>query len=176
MQNYYPIEPIKAYVKSSQILHQGSYEKEIIECEIIAVCLYVNEAITFMIKLDDGEIFRYIPSHVLYWTDIIIGELSFEEVNYHNSLDDDVKISVIDTLKGDASAYIHQKDQWMPCSYILSIDFYKEDRMINLVKLYTGQFAWLPFHKLKFKACNEIQTNFKNFKAQRQKWIVGGEK
>lgn len=39
MQNYFDITPIKAYVRSSQILSE--YSDLLTECEIIGICAYI---------------------------------------------------------------------------------------------------------------------------------------
>ena len=38
MQNYFDITPIKAYVRSSQVLNE--YSDLLTECEIIGICAY----------------------------------------------------------------------------------------------------------------------------------------
>ena len=64
MQNHYPIKPIKAYVFKNFLTDDHNDKINFfIECEIIGLCLYEGEAITFDIVLNDGSIFNYIPPH-----------------------------------------------------------------------------------------------------------------
>lgn len=174
MKNYYAIEPIEAYVQTDLILNHWdeNYNSPFKPCEIIAVIFYVGEAPTFMIKLEDGEIFRYIPSDKLSLTKQSLNVYELNDLVYHNSLDDDVKISVITTLNGESSCYIKDKDEWISSEYIMSFDFYKKDRMLNLMKLDNGQLAFLPFHKIKFKNIDTITKKFNSFKKQTKKYIV----
>lgn len=167
--NNYPIKPIKALVKSSQILNSQHIKCTFLECEIIGLSLYKDEACTCIIKLEDGECFRYIPLHSLYWKRSI-DNLDLTDLLAHNNLSDDVKISYIETLNGNSSCYIN--GTWHACEYVMSVDYYTEGRMLNLLKLDNGMFAMLPFNKIKFKPINEIEFNFKKYKKQTEKYSV----
>ena len=71
-------------------------------------------------------------------------------------------------LKNIKLAYCKKDDSWHKVvEYVLTVDWYKDNDLLNLVKLENGYFAFLPNHKLKmneersFKKYNKIRNTFK---------------
>ena len=176
MQNYYAISPIKAYVKSSQVLLEEAVKAPYLPCHIIGICLYKDEALTFLIKLGDGEVFSYIPITALRWKIKKEKNYTLDELVYVNSPSSQISISEIDTLKGEISCYIKQRDKWLKGTYLLTIDFHEDNELCNFVKLNNGHFALLPFHKMKFKERRKIKKSFKQYKKQRETYIISPNK
>lgn len=63
MNNYMSLrKPLKGFLRAEQVLDEDYISNEYIPCEVIGLCFYTYEVITFLIKLSDGEVFSYIPA------------------------------------------------------------------------------------------------------------------
>lgn len=173
-QNYYAIQPIEAFINSKQIKHE--FDDDLTHCHIIGITLYEGEALTFLVKLKGGECFRYIPITSLYWKQPKGVMYEMNDLIYHNNKSDKVKVNEIETLQDECMCYIKHRKQWIKGEYILSVDYYKNERMLNLIALENGQFALLPFHKIKFGKLGEVELKFDRFKKQTEKYIVDDDK
>ena len=169
MQNHYPIKPIKAYVFKNFLTDDHNDKSNFfIECEIIGLCLYEGEAITFDIVLNDGSIFNYIPPHKIKHDISTHFSIGLSNLVYHNCKSMEITVSYMDALKNIKLAYCKKDDSWHKVvEYVLTVDWYKDNDLLNLVKLENGYFAFLPNHKLKmneersFKKYSKIRNTFK---------------
>lgn len=163
--NYQSILIKDCYVRSEQLIDDCKHE--FLKCDIIGLCVYENECLTFLIKLSDGEAFSYIPPTSVFWKVPQESELVLEDLCYVNSPDNKVSISKIEHLKVPSSCYIKRLDKWFSAEYLYTIDFFRENELLNLLALESGHLAFLPFHKIKFKEIHLIKKEFKKYKKQR---------
>lgn len=151
MKNHYSIKPINCFVKND-ILY-GKNKKGLTKGKIIALCLYENEAVCFDIVLNDGSIFNYIPLHkVLHKKKV--KDIDLRDLVYHNSNSLEISLNKISYLKkaSNGLAYLRHRNEWIEIEkYIMSIDWYEGNDLLNLLKLKNGYFAFLPNHKIKIE-------------------------
>ena len=171
IQNYYAIKPIDAFVYAEYLL-ENQKDTDLLPCQIIGLCVYKNETITFLIMLDDGEVFAYIPFHYLIHKESTEKQYALNDLIPINSPSYNISINPIETLEGDVSVYMKNHHVWLSGQYICTIDYYEDNELFNLIKLENGQFAMIPFHKMKFKSLSTIQKSFKNYKKQRNTYIL----
>jgi hypothetical protein len=112
-----------------------------VKAKIRALELYPNSVPTFTVQLFDGSIFNYIPV-----TNIIF---NLNELCYHNCPKEQASIHRYDF--NFKYAYIKQRNQWVGCSYLLTVDWFTGNDVLHMIKLDNGQFAFLPNHKLNVK-------------------------
>lgn len=156
MKNHYSIQPINVYIFKSLLYNNDS--KELINCTIIGLCLYENETLCFDIILEDGSIFNYIPLDKIVYKKEYDSNITLKDLVYHNSPSIEISLNYIDSLKNMKLAYLKNLNQWIEIEdYILTIDWYKGNDLLNLVKLNNGFFALLPNHKIKMNNIKEFE-------------------
>lgn len=156
MKNHYSIKPISAYVFESLLYNNDS--KKLINCTIIGLCLYENETLCFDIILEDGSIFNYIPLHKIIHNKEYDKNITLKDLVYHNSPSIEISLNYIDNLKNMKLAYLKNLNKWIEIEdYIVTIDWYKGNDLLNLVKLKNGYFALLPNHKIKMNDIKEFE-------------------
>lgn len=172
--NYYSLFIPDCYLLSNQVYNEEDIVTNFLKCDIIGLCVYKDECLTFLIKLEDGEVFSYIPIHSVFWKPIDNSDNRIDLTNlvYVNCPDYDIKINYIDYLNVELSCYLKNLDKWLSGRYVCTIDFYNDNELLNLLKLDNGNFALLPFHKLKFKSLKDINRCFNNYKKQRLTYKV----
>lgn len=145
MKNHYFIEPIKAFVKSEQILSEPS--QKLTECEIIGFCTYVGEHITAIIKLSDGVVFDYIPLSSLCSNNL--GAFENEGVIYNCP---DLSITIQKTPRNLRSVQYtnKEKETFTRGKSIYLIDFYESNELFVFIENENGGFAMRPLHKTLF--------------------------
>ena len=105
-----------------------------------------------------------------FWKETKEELYGLKELVYNNSISNEVTIDIFDYLKDKkAQVYIKQRDQWIEGEYLLSIDWYKDNDLMNFIKLDNGQFAFLPNHKMLF---GEVPNEFKPYKKARWEWVI----
>ena len=171
MQNYYEIKPIKAFVDSKQILKEETDKP--LACEIIALSIYKDEVITATIMLDNGAIFSYIPFSSLSINEQSSFKYNIQECHFVNAPDYEIAITYFKSLD-DLYFKNFEKDEWFEGHYILTIDFIKENELVNLIVDEDGDFLLRPFHKLIFGKTKEDVENidFSIFKKQRNTYTI----
>ena len=177
MQNYFDITPIKAYVRSSQVLNE--YSDLLTECEIIGICAYTWETLTALIKLNDGAVFSYIPFSSLTLkktkakTEDAIFHLTPQEAGFVNCPDCELAISYLKNLDIPLTYYSVFTKSWNLGRYILTVDFVRDNELLNLlVDEKTGNLLFIPFHKVKFVAGESLDIRVKQYKKQRDTYRV----
>lgn len=173
MANYYDLKPINAFVKSEQILKNSN--ESAIPCKIIALSIYKDEVITATIMLDCGAVFSYIPFNSLSLNPKSEFPYELRECHSVNSPDSNIDISYLESLKNSSLFFKHfGKDSWLPGEYICTVDFYKDNELVNLICDENGDLLLRPFHKILFnqepKDIDKI--NFKQFKKQRKTYKI----
>jgi len=170
---HYSIKPIDIFIDEKLFTEK---ESKIINGRIIAIDIYPKEAITFTILLDNGTIYNYIPVDKVFWVNPKkrLDPLTFEmkDLIYNNSLSNEVTIDIFDYLVTDIDAarcFIKQKQKWQSARYILSIDWYNDNDLLNFMKLENGQFAFLPNHKILF---NNFDDTFQPYQKARWECVV----
>lgn len=167
MKNHYSINNINGYVRKGLLYNNDSIE--LINCKIISLCLYKNETLCFDIVLEDGSIFNYIPLHEIYHNKEFDKNIELKDLVYHNSPSINISLNYINELNNLKLAYLKYKDEWIEViEYIVTIDWYKENDLLNLVKLNNGYFALLPNHKLKMNK----EKSFEKYSKIRESYIV----
>lgn len=147
------IPPIKAYVKETFLYDMDPQKTELLPCFLYGVTSYPGYTLTFDIWLrDTGGTFAFMPLHALQATrEKPSVTLDLEDLTCRNCPDPEIAVSSSEFLKEKpVYAYLKRRNLWMLAEYILSVDWYKENELVNIVRLENGQFAALPNHRLLF--------------------------
>ena len=162
------IKPIKAYVHESVLYDEDLTKQDFIECTIFAVSSYKEESVTFGIILKDGSVFFYIPPHKLT---INKDKLKYElkDLVYHNCVDDEFVVNYYSFLQKKVSVYLKNEDNWVSGEYQFTIDWYKDNGLLHLIILDSGQFCLMPSHKVKF---NGGEKKFVFYKKIHSTWKI----
>lgn len=165
-------KPIKSYIKGKQVLGENS--KEILPCEIISLCFYKGEAVTFQVLLEDGEVFSYIPFMAIVHNGVNNLNLTLKQSCFLNAPSTEVSMFT-NNLPKEVSFYEKELKKWYKGEYITTIDFYNDNELLNLILIEEdGVYSFIlsPYHKMKFKRIDKIERSFNNFKKQREDFIV----
>jgi hypothetical protein len=162
------INPIKAFVHESVLYDEDLSKKDLIECTVFSVSSYKDESITFGIVLKDGSVFFYIPPHKLT---VLRTQPKYElkDLVYHNCVDDEFVITCHDFLKKEVFVYLKNEDEWVSGKYQFTIDWYKDNGLLHLIILDSGQFCLMPSHKVKF---NGGEKKFVFYKKMHSIWKI----
>lgn len=158
---YHELEkPIKAFLKGKDI----GIDK-ILYCDLIALNVYPNEAITFSIIVD-GSLFDYISPENVFMYEKNKCNLMLNDLVYNNNVSEDFvvfKSSFFQNKK--LLAYFKHKNTWLKVKeYYFSLDWYKDNDKRHFVLLENGQFAFVPNHKIKCDNKKEFNKNFKKIR------------
>jgi hypothetical protein len=148
------IKTFKAYI-AQEFLYDMDPSKigSHLPCVVFGVSTYINETLTFNILLQDGSMFQYIPFHALRLNDkeTDFPSLELRDLVYHNCRNLEIDCHTFDHLKGTVNCHFRYKDIWIPGEYFTTIDFYKGNDTLHIIKLENGQLTALPTSRVKFK-------------------------
>ncbi|MBY0359890.1 MAG: hypothetical protein K2W82_17940 [Candidatus Obscuribacterales bacterium] len=165
------IQPFRCRIRLEYLYDMDpAYLGQFRNCTVFALSSYEGHVPTFKILLDDGTVFAYIPATALvHGTESKDPQLELCELVYHNCPSGNFCINSFAELQGPVNVFIKQKGLWLEGEYILTMDWYEGNDLLNLVALANGQYALLPFHKVKFK---NGPREFSRFKKLRQIWTI----
>ncbi len=166
---HYDIKPIRAFVHESVLYDEDLTKKEMIPCTIFSLSCYKGEAITFGIVLDEGSVFFYIPPHKISLKKDT-PKYDLKDLVYNNCESEVFTVKKFKRLGvKPVSVYLKNKDKWVKGKYKLTIDWYKGNDLVHMIELETGEFCFLPSHKLKFEGARK---KFKAFLKMHSTWKV----
>lgn len=173
MRNMYDIKPIDAYIKRNQIRETGD-TPTLESCKVIGISTYKNETLTFIVMLENKEVFTYIPpTAILLKYESDNKNYKLKDLCYSNCDDFEISINYLKNLDTDLSIYLKESDEWVSGRYLYTIDFINENNLMNLVTIEDKYLAFVPFHKIKFDNIEHVTKSFdKDFKKQRNTYIV----
>lgn len=162
------IKPIKAYVHESVLYDEDSKKTGFIECTVFAVSSYKGESVTFAIILKDGSVFFYVPPHKLTISKDPL-KYSLTDLVYHNCEDHEFVVNYHSFFQKKVYVYLKTEDEWVAGQYQFTMDWYKENGLLHLIILDSGQFCFMPSHKVKF---NGGEQEFVFYKKMHSIWKV----
>lgn len=139
---------------------------------LFAISSYAGHALTVQVLLAGGGVFSYLPLQALVSPKRFdpAGEaLAPDELLYHDCRDDEICVHRYRALRGPVQAFLRKRQRWMRGKYLLSIDWYRGNDLLHLLRLENGQFAALPSHKLIFGEEARILPDYQKL---RQTWRV----
>jgi hypothetical protein len=160
-------KPIACFVRES-VLFDGDLSKNaLLPCEIVTVSSYKGDAITFNILLENGAMFSYVPIHMLMMREG--GSFDLPDLCYINCPSYQFSLHVFSVLLNKpVSAYFKRTKDWKSARYLWSIDWYTENELLHFLLLDSGQFAFLPSHKVKFSS----DTTLNPYREMTSRWVV----
>jgi len=164
---HYEIDPIKAFVHESVLYDEDLSKDNMIPCEIFCISSYINEAITFGIKLFNGSLFFYIPPHKISLNKNI-SDLSLLDLVYNNNESDIITIKKFKNFN-TVFVYFKNKNIWLEGKYFYTLDWYEGNDLRHMILLENGQFCFMPSHKIKF---DKDKLNFENYLKIHSEWKV----
>jgi hypothetical protein len=128
--------------------------------------------VCFTTGVEQGSVYAYVPAHALVDPNQIEGgvELPLSDLIYHPSKSGRICVTRFKGLEGSIQAkFVRRGDFWLMGRYILTVDWYDGNDALNLVALENGQYAFLPYHKLKFDGG---KREFPDFRKLKSSWAV----
>ena len=162
---------ISGFVERKVFFDLDSQAAGILPCQIFSLASYPQEALTCQILLEDGNLFSYVPLHLLYHKPPETTELlEMTDLVYHNCPDSTLCIHRFDFLGTDVvNCFFKHQQRWLVGNYLFSLDWYFGNDLLHFIQLSNGQFAVLPNHKVKFL---NGDTQFQPFRKLHATWKV----
>ena len=164
---YYEFDkPIKAKLNGEDI----GLENEILDCELIGINSYPNEALTFSIVLE-GCLYDYISPENIAKDFKLDNKLTLKDLVYNNNSSETFVIFKSNYFtKSNIVYFAKEKNIWLSVKeYLFSIDWLFDNDKRHFVLLENGQFAFVPNHKIKLDGKKEINKKFQKI---RENYIV----
>jgi len=155
-----PIEPFKVKLRE-EFLYNGDNSRigNLVDAEVIGVSSYIGFPITFHLLIGNQYLYSDIPIHSFCYKIPTI-QYSLETLSYENSVAHEIEVFKLIHLKDkNVSVYFKDISKWENGIYMMSFDYYTDNRSLHLVRLDNGQFCLIPNHKINF-ANNQILTDF----------------
>ena len=157
--------PINAFIDAEDI-----GVSETLPCEIIAINVYPNEAITFSIIVD-GSLYDYISPENLNFKEQLSNHdknfaLSLKDLVYNNNLSENFVVFKSNVFsKRKLICYFKYANTWLSVKkYYFSIDWLFDNDKRHFVLLENGQFAFVPNHKIKLDGKQVINKKFQKIR------------
>lgn len=152
-----------------------AWKGKYLPCKVFAVSSYPGEPLTFQVcfttGVEQGSVYAYVPAHAL--VDLLQPagqpQLELADLIYHPSKTGRICVSRFAGLEGPLNACFRRTGTWLSGRYILTVDWYDGNDALNLVALENGQYAFLPYHKLKFQ---DGVREFPDFRKLKSSWSV----
>ena len=133
----------------------------------------IGGTFTDLVLLSNGAVFSYLPIHALVDRrryDPAGENFDLDELLYHDCKSRHFSAHAFPALRGRVSVYFKKRDVWRRGKYLFTLDWYRGNEQLHLVKLEHGQFCALPSHKMIFGA---QPARFPGYRKMRQTWSVG---
>ena len=165
------IRPIKALLQSKFLYDMDETKKDLIKCQIEVISSYPGHVLSSFVWIPETEgVFSYIPLHALQWKEAITDPLDWDDVVFQNCPDSDISISHLPIFKRATKAFFPKKKRWIKGSYLFTIDWFRDNVAVNLLKLENGQFAAVPFHKSLYG--KGVLETLPDYKKLRPEWVL----
>jgi hypothetical protein len=158
------VTPIKAYVQETFLYDMDPAKTGLITCYIFGVSSYPGYALTFTIWIPEtGGTFAFVPLHALQGTKTAIPvPLALSDLTTRNAPDPEIAVCTYEFLKErPLQVFFKGKDLRMSVTYLFSVDWYKENELVNVILLENGQFAALPNHRVLFGVKRDKLPDYK---------------
>jgi hypothetical protein len=175
MRVHVPVDLISCGVKEEFLYNQKKGHGNFIKGKIFSVSSYKNHALTFQVLLENGGVFSYIPIQAIvdiekYKPDT--EPLTPKDLLYHDCHDDEICIHDYPALQGPVQIYFRKKQAWLEGQYLFTIDWYRGNELLHMLKVENGQFCALPSHKVLFGEKERVLPLYEKMK---QIWSVEAE-
>jgi hypothetical protein len=172
MRVHVPVEPIRCAVKEEFLYNQARGHGSFAKGMIFALSSYKGHALTVQVLFKNGGVFSYLPLHALvsprrYSPEKV--QLEARDLVYHDCHDEEVCIHDYRALHGPVQCYFRRPDLWLEGRYLLTLDWYRGNDLLHLIKLENGQFCALPSHKVLF---GKKERSLPEFAKLKQIWTV----
>ena len=144
------ITPVRCWIQQMFFYDLQPDKIEFERCEIFAISSYRNEPLSLNVKiLSNGGLFHDLPVWAAQTTQELRGAIPFDRLVYHNCPDNNITLNEFRALRGQCWVWF---DKWILGQYHATIDWFEDNYNIHFVSLDTGQFCFMPSHKVVFKS------------------------
>lgn len=169
------IKPITLFL-NEDFLFRREKADSLVEVEVFALSSYPKSTLTAKIRIkENGAVFDFIPFHKLYWKKPAkdLEKLDLKDLVYCNSPSKWFCVHSFKHLKSiPVWCWFKNRNFWVKGEYVLTVDWYKDNENLNLVRLETGQMAALPNHKCLFLKDKPLELTFPAYRAIHDNWKV----
>lgn len=145
------LDPMKVLVKKQYLEDLNTGFGSYMEASVIQVSSYKGHMPTFTVRLTDGTVFAYLPVAALTSQPIscdLAVDLAGMTCNTFCESEDFV-LYELDGLKGlDIHCWDKKKNYLDVGTYMWTIEWHTENELCHLIHLDSGQFVFVPNHKL----------------------------
>lgn len=173
MNTHVEVAPFRVWVHHKYFYDMENVEAEpYVRCVVFAVSSYQGHEPTFVVRtLREGGIFHYIPVRALASIKKPTFDIAEGHLCYHNCPDFWISVNQYRYLCGKVMVtFVRPEQKVISGEYILTVDWPQANQNMHLIALDSGQFAWVPSHKVLFR--NKTNAALPPYKKLRQQWIV----
>lgn len=165
------IKPFKALVHEKFLYDMDESKTGLIKCVVIAVSSYPGHALTFTIHIPEtGGIFCYIPIHSLRSRRMHDAKLyDTAQLQVVNCIDEHISVTTLDYLVGKpVVCFLRNPKVKVIGKYLFSVDWYKQNELVNVIELENGQYCALPLYRSLYGV--DANAELPDYKAIHSEW------
>lgn len=135
--------------------------------KIIGITLYPGHSPTFIVELEGGYLWYYIPPTHCFATSNVASRPQLADVTYHNCPAEEFEIHALPYDR--VAVYLKTCNFWCDGKYLFTIDWWTGNDLLNLIALDCGWFCFMPNHKTNVAGEHKLDSSFRKIK---QKFVL----
>lgn len=155
-----PLRLGSVWVAERYFYDMDPLKQDFIKAEIIGLSSYKGHRMTFQLILQSGALFSYLPTESLSRS-----KKESQSERDKPVLGNDV-VSYKLPVRGKINCFTYDKSQSFKGTYLLTLDWPKQNDQRSLVELESGDFMWVANHKMLFNNNNELP----DYKKMHSEW------
>ena len=146
------ISPVRCWVQERCFYNLDETKTGYEKCEIFAISSYRGRPLGLNVRiLSNGGLFHDIPVWGAQTSNETIDDgVPEDELIYHDCPDNNITINEFRYLMGPVHVKFASRTAMVRGDYIATVDWFEDNYNIHFLKLETGQFCFMPSHKVVF--------------------------
>lgn len=163
-----PINPIKVFVRQEYLYDMdANYKDKYSTGQIVGITAYKGQTLTFEILVEGKYMYSNMPI-TSFCSQERTSILSFKSLANVNCPRHKIDVYRLNLEKVYVGCYFKGTNQWKFGEYVLTVNFYTDNELLNLIKLDGGEYALVPNHKINWNADSELS----DYKKSHQNWSL----
>jgi hypothetical protein len=163
------LRPFACLLRREHVMNLEEGHGEFLPCTVFGLSSYAGHAPTFSVLVEDRFLYTYVPVHALAGQ--ACEPLALHESAYFDCPDEVVTVVYHRHLLELGRCRVYRRDgsPWSTGTYLCTLDWYRADHALHLVRLDGGPFLLWPNHRLAF---SDAGPALPGFRRSRQTWRV----
>lgn len=154
-----PVKIWKPFLYGKYEVPDTIEKNDLVKAEIIGISSYLNQPLTFHLLIDKAYLYSDLPIFSLFHKD----NLQSLKLKDYICPGYDIDSFCLEALVNkNIACFDPGIKTWIHGVYLRSIDFYKDNELLHLVKINNGQFGIFPNHKINWSGKEEFEKYEKN--------------